>query len=1213
MSDDDEGKYIVFKALEWQLDKTNDRLSESLYVNGITEKNQSVACIVDGFTPFVYVELPSLSRGRWNDETVNKLLTYVTQKFQYSIVSHKLTNKANFYYNKPGEYLRVVFDTQRACNSFRYHMARKFEIPGLGVFAKESFKVHESNVDQIIKLTAMQKLPLAGWVRANNIRRFKSSADVSFSVFYKDLKLVKDPPKTQTRSRIVVFDGETYSKNHDAKNPNPVPRENEMFQLSIVTFREGDPEETWKRYLLAIRMGYDITAEGAKVYHVANEKELIRGFIKIVNIINPDIMTGYNILKFDWDYLIKRASFHKILDELLSIGRFPGVPCNSCEKKWKSSAYGIQKFQYLECPGRLNLDVLPEIERNYKFESYSLDNVAKHFLKEGKKEMTAKQLFKFYRFARDTEKYHALKTIREKELKEINKIASRIFTDEEEGVSETFFNSIRTATPKNVIERMKEALNLIAVYCVFDSVVTGKLLTKLNVITGSEQLATVFCVPISYLQTRGQQVKVMSQVYRYTLYHDIVIPFHKYNEDEEEENYWGAYVWDAMKGLWRKIVCEDFTSLYPSAMISENIDHTTYIHPSDTSVPDEECNIREWDEHINCEHDPNRKKGKKVKVLCAHKRHRFRKVVEKDGKLLNEGVLPHILRYLLDERKKVKKEMETMKAELKANKDITNEAKFALEREIRVRDCRQLALKVSANSIYGGAAARTGYFPLIPVAESVTATGREYITIATDYIVKHFPTAKIIYGDTDSCMILFEGASLKEVFALGRRVSKEVTALFPPPVNLDFECVYGTFLLLTKKRYVAEKVNEDGEVYETSIKGVVSKRRDNTKYLKNTYNKLLENVMKNSQDEKKIMYDLYDDIQKLFTRQVEPKNLIISKGINNVIDYAKSESETFIDADTGEKTTTTWFLDKDKKRIALRDGSPVIIKDPLDPRLHYDNLAHVMLALKMLRRGDEVPPNTRLQYVFLNNSGDLQSDKIEDYSYYRENRMSQKFELDYLYYLEKQLVNPVSEVIDVIYRNTLTPLETLDQRIANAEQKLFAKLTDSLKDTVRDCKQCITEIFSMNKDKPYDYRNRIKMATTQIRNCRKGVGGSENLVELFEKLVNLYFMRKSSLVLDKLERIFGMKKRPQRRPINKTDGMYVRDGHILDDILRYRTGYRNVVCHIQHLVSQEREISQGKTLKFNMLNADRDEKILALEKKIYERAKENFISKRNEQ
>lgn len=73
-----------------------------------------------------------------------------------------------------------------------------------------------------------------------------------------------------------------------------------------------------------------------------------------------------------------------------------------------------------------------------------------------------------------------------------------------------------------------------------------------------------------------------------------------------------------------------------------------------------------------------------------------------------KGILPMILEELIGARKKAKKEL----------------AQATDPFEKAVLDGRQLALKISANSVYGFTGAQVGQLPCLAISSSVTAFGR---------------------------------------------------------------------------------------------------------------------------------------------------------------------------------------------------------------------------------------------------------------------------------------------------------------------------------------------------------------------------------------------------------------------------------------------------------------------------------------------------------
>lgn len=220
-------------------------------------------------------------------------------------------------------------------------------------------------------------------------------------------------------------------------------------------------------------------------------------------------------------------------------------------------------------------------------------------------------------------------------------------------------------------------------------------------------------------------------------------------KEEITEGYEGACVLQPASKIYIKdtecITTLDFSSLYPSTMISCNLSHCSIIL-DDEYLGEEglrkltEMGITvkdiEYDNYIY------RRKGKTVKKernpdmptkIC-----RFRQP-NKDpstGKIIDEdrGIIPRTLMKLLAKRKATRKMM------------ITETDPFKLA----VLEGLQLAYKVTANSLYGsiGAAVNPIYFK--DIAACTTAGGRQHLFMARDFVLREYPGSKIVYGDSVS-------------------------------------------------------------------------------------------------------------------------------------------------------------------------------------------------------------------------------------------------------------------------------------------------------------------------------------------------------------------------------------------------------------------------------------------------------------------------------
>lgn len=79
-----------------------------------------------------------------------------------------------------------------------------------------------------------------------------------------------------------------------------------------------------------------------------------------------------------------------------------------------------------------------------------------------------------------------------------------------------------------------------------------------------------------------------------------------------------------------------------------------------------------------------------------------------------------------------------------------------------------MALKISANSVYGFTGAQVGQLPCLDISTSVTKFGKEMINITRDAVMEYFPDCDVIYGDTDSVMVKFNVKTVGEAMELGK-------------------------------------------------------------------------------------------------------------------------------------------------------------------------------------------------------------------------------------------------------------------------------------------------------------------------------------------------------------------------------------------------------------------------------------------------------------
>lgn len=523
-------KYRFF-PYSWHIDKYQTEVTV-IRVYGLDTNNKSVCVQIQNFTPYVYIQLSD--NIKWNEIMAKKVIDTIEKKLVIKdiegniIEDHRpcksqLVYRRKLYYaniNHKGEYKKfpfifMAFFSTRNIEKLLKIVRYKQFIQGLGM---TQFKVHEHNADPILQLCCCADIPTSGWIDFKGIEHTDDNkitmCHKEFNVEWKRLKKVEEsinPPKPL----ICSFDIEVNSSNINAM-PKAVNQHDKIFQISCVLSRPGQNEKDFKKYLLTLGdpdreiVGKDVTIQTYKT-----EVALLQGYVKFIQEHNPNLIAGYNILGFDIEYMLNRAQGRApCMDTFLKQGFIPEQNGNIIQITWSSSAYGKQEFEFLESEGRLFVDLLPLVRRDYKMDNYKLKTISDYFLGETKDPLTAKGIFKCYKIGMEKK--------------------GGVFTD-----------------------KAKKAMGVVGKYCVQDTVLVSKLLDTLQTWIGLSEMAKVCCVPIFTLYTQGQQIKVFSQVYKECYIKKYVVEKDGYVA-KDNEHYQGAYVVDPVPGVYDRVIPFDF-------------------------------------------------------------------------------------------------------------------------------------------------------------------------------------------------------------------------------------------------------------------------------------------------------------------------------------------------------------------------------------------------------------------------------------------------------------------------------------------------------------------------------------------------------------------------------------------------------------------------------------------------------------------------------
>lgn len=533
---------------------------------------------------------------------------------------------------------------------------------------------------------------------------------------------------------------------------------------------------------------------GADVLSFETEEELLLAWTEFLQISDPDILTGYNIVNFDLPYLLDRAKQLDVV-KFPYLGRMSSEMTTMRKTRMSSSAFGTHESRSFSMDGRVIFDMLQLITREYKLRSYSLNSVSAEFLGQQKED-----------------------------------VHYSIISDLQKGDEQT--------------------RRRLAVYCLKDALLPIRLMDKLMSLTNYMEMARVTGIPLGWLVSRGHMIKVVSLLHRKSHIVDLLIPDIKRQvavggtTGEGGPQFEGATVIEPKKGYYRDPVATlDFASLYPSIIMAHNLCYSTLIRPHHLS-------------HIKPDDYEKSPTG-----ACF-----VRKSVKK-------GILTEMLEELLTARKKAKKDLK--------------EAKDPFLKS--VLNGRQLALKISANAVYGFTGASVGKLPCMDISASTTAYGRQMIENTKNEVEKRYKDADVIYGDTDSVMIKFgKGKSLKECMHLGEEAAESISEIFPKPVKLEFEKCYYPYLLVSKKRYAGLLWTNTESYDKMDCKGMESVRRDNCRLVAHVITSVLELLLK-KQDLNMAIGMVKKTISDLLQNKIDVSLLVVSKALSKT-DYENKQA-----------------------------------------------------------------------------------------------------------------------------------------------------------------------------------------------------------------------------------------------------------------------------------------------------------------------------------
>jgi len=765
-----------------------------------------------------------------------------------------------------------------------------------------------------------------------------------------------------------------------------------------------------------------VQENNVKIIEKPTEKGVLLEFTKIMQLENPHIVTGYNINGFDWDFMYKRAKEIGCTHDFLKLSRNKDEVC--INKDWRTGEEDIAKnkiilasgeynLSYVNMPGRIIIDMCVIFRREFTLSSNKLDYVSSYFISDSvkkieintenntteifSKNLTGLTIGCFVKFEEISHSVNSYKKGKKFEVLDINltNASFTIHSAEELDLINYKINwglAKDDVSPQEIFELSNKSdfdRFTVGKYCLGDCDNVIWLLLKIDVITDKVEMSNLCDVPLNFLLLRGQGIKLQSYVSKKCGEKNTLMPV--IEKELDDDGYEGAHVFTPKTGLYLEdpVACVDYSSLYPSSMISENLSHDSKVWTKEYDLSGNLINSTgEQDKDGNYIYDnlPNytyvdvkydtykyfrtTAKSAAKKIVVGYKICRFAQFPE------GKAIMPAILEELLGARKATKKLMTKEEDPFKKN----------------IYDKRQLSIKVTANSLYGQCGAKTSAFFEKDVAAACTAIGRKLLFYGKDVIegcydnieitvsdgTKVIVKAECVYGDTDSVFFKFnlkttEGKriinkqALIYTIELAKQAGELATKFLKKPHDLEYEKTFWPFNLLSKKRYDGMLYEEDPEKCKLKSMGNVLKRRDNAPIVKDIYGGVVNILMKDKSLPKSIKF-VNESVQNMIEEKYPIEKLLVTKSLRG---YYKNPKQ----------------------------------------------IAHKVLAdrIGLREQGNKPGAGDRMNYAYVKNDNKkaLQGEKIETPEFIKNNNLK----LDFGHYISNQIMKPLLQLFALELEN----------------------------------------------------------------------------------------------------------------------------------------------------------------------------------------------------
>ena len=374
------------------LNQYNVKESSLIRMHGVTMEGNSVTCHVHNFFPYLYVAAPN---GFKQDHlkafqyAINDQMRMKTPKATETLVLNVETCLKSSIYGYQGEnkslFLKITVRLHQFVATCKRVLRDGFQVHTLGTV--QNVNTFESNIPFTLRFMIDAQIQGSSWVGlpagTYQIRNHDRQSACQLEVDIDFHHLVAHQPEGEWSKiaplRILSFDIECAGRKGIFPEANVDP----VIQIANIVTIQGQSKPIIQNVFTLNTCAHIV---GIQTLCYEKEEEMLQKWSDFLRTVDADIIIGYNINGFDLPYLLDRAKTLK-LDKFPFWGRVINSRTVAKDSQFSSKAFGTRNTKSINIEGRVQLDVLQLMQRDYKLRSYSLNSVSAHFLGEQKEDV----------------------------------------------------------------------------------------------------------------------------------------------------------------------------------------------------------------------------------------------------------------------------------------------------------------------------------------------------------------------------------------------------------------------------------------------------------------------------------------------------------------------------------------------------------------------------------------------------------------------------------------------------------------------------------------------------------------------------------------------------------------------------------------------------------------------------------------------------------